>query len=573
MYAEWGWISNAQAMFDCVTVQDVVLWNALIAAHVKQGHGAEALMHYDKLHNTGISLNAVTYICSLKACVSVGAVERGRKIHAEIFSNPLLQDDLVIGNTLVDMYAKFGLLAEAREVFDMLPFQTVISWTALLAGYAKFGYNEEAMHCLQKMKHAGIAPNKITYACILRACGNTDAMESYRLHGEIIRQGFEHDLTVGSALVDMYSKCGQLDKARQVFDQIPSSSVVLWTTLISGYLKHKNCKEALVCFGSMLQYGVTPNAITFLCGLKACGSIGALDKGQEIYIELARTEHFMKQLPIANALIAMYAKCGSPIKAQEVFDNLPLRDVISWTALISGYVQHDHGQEALECFALMEGTSCSPNAATYVCALQACGKLGALVKGQCLHVDVSQKGLETNLFLGSSLVDMYLRCGAVIEAEDVFKKLPVKDEGLWNALIAGYVQNGESKIVFSLFDKMIKEGRQPDFITFMIMLKTCSQAGLVDKFETLFEAMIEIHGVAPSLEHHHCMIDLLCRMGELIEALTIAEKMPFEPNIVACHSLLSACQKLGSTNLGTCVFDHAMKLNKKNAAVLFCPLA
>ncbi|KAI5062710.1 hypothetical protein GOP47_0023249 [Adiantum capillus-veneris] len=565
MYAECGWIAKAQDAFDIVHVRDTVLWNALITGYVKQGLAAAALNQYETMRWNGATPTAVTYVCVVKACVSMGAIERGREIHAEILRAGMLKEDLVVGNTLIDMYAKAGLFSEAKEVFEMLPVRSVISWTALLAGYATFGHGEEAMCCFKRMQRAGISPNAITYACILRACGSLEAAEEgHRLHAEIVSVGLAKDLTVGNALVDMYAKCGLLGKAQEVFDQLPSRSVILWTALIAGYVKHENAHEALICLDSMWRAGVSPNAITFLCSLKACGSVGAIDKGQEIYSELARIGCLERELPVANALIDMYAKCGSLIKAQEVFGNLSVRDIITWTSLIAGYVQHDCGEEALDCFEQMEGSGCSPNAATFVCTLQACGRVGAIAKGECLHIEASRKGLDTNLHVGSTLVDMYARCGVLSRAQEVFEKLPVQDEALWNALIAGYVQIGENKSVFSLFDKMMKEGKKPDLITFTTVLNTCSRAGLMDKCETFFEAMSKEHGVAPTLEHHSCVVDLLCRRGELLEAIAKVKKLPFQPNLVVWRSVLAACQKWGNVTVGTHVFQFASQLNGKD---------
>jgi pentatricopeptide repeat protein len=511
----------------------------------------------------GISVNEVTYICSLRACGNLGLIQKGREIHGEVYRKKVHNIDERLSNALVDMYAKCGLFSKAHEVFESLGTKSVISWTSLISGYVKHEQSEEALNCFRLMQSQGIPPNVVTYACGLRACGILRDMERGReMHYEVARKGLERDALIGGALLDMYARCGSLTKAQEIFDDLPTRGIVLWTTLISGYVNHGHNEHALTSLELMELEHISPNVATYVSCLKACGNIAAVDKGQEIHGEIARKDSVLgrDQLLIGNALVHMYVKSGMLAKAEEVFNNLSTRDIISWTTLIAGYAEQGQGEEALHYFEQMGSDGFPASAATIVCTLKACSNIGAVVKGRSIHIDIMRKGLELNLIVASTLVDMYSKCGLLPIAQRVFDKLSSRDVVLWNSLIAGYVQVGQTSTVFTLFHRMTQEGKRPDVITFTSLLNVCSQAGLVNQGLTYFEAMSEEYGILPTFEHHGCMVDLLGRVGELMKAVGIMERMPSRPNLVLLRTMLTSCEKLGNAELGREAFSHVLAL-------------
>ena len=163
---------------------------------------------------------------------------------------------------------------------------------------------------------------------------------------------------VGTALIDMYVECGCITKAQQVFDELSVQDVSTWNVLISGYTENGHGQKALECFEKMKHQGVSPNAITFVNTLRACASIRDNDKGEEIHAKIESKYLISRNPYIRSSLVAMYAKCGLLSKAQKVFDSLPIRDVVSWTVLISGYTEHGHDKESLKCFEKMQFEGC-----------------------------------------------------------------------------------------------------------------------------------------------------------------------------------------------------------------------
>eukprot|EP00250_Pteridium_aquilinum_P022128 c25307_g7_i3 orf=145-840(+) len=190
----------------------------------------------------------------------------------------------------------------------------------------------------------------------IKACGKQkDLLKGSRIHADILKSGLlSMDLHVGTALLRMYAKCGALAKAQGVFDELPTKDVATWTALIAGYARVRRSQDALNCYERMRCEGIPPSAVTYACILKACGTMGAADKGKQIHDEIVRQGLLQNDIVLGNALVDMYAKCGALAKAQCVLEELHFRDVVSWTTLIAGYAQLGQGEQTLNCFDWMQ---------------------------------------------------------------------------------------------------------------------------------------------------------------------------------------------------------------------------
>jgi pentatricopeptide repeat protein len=257
----------------------------------------------------------------------------------------------------------------------------------------------------------------------------------------------------------------------------------------------------------------------------------------------------------------MYARCGLFGIAHEVFEKLPMRDVISWNALIAGYAEQGRIDDALKCFDQMQLAGMPPNFVTFVCCLKACARIGAIDRGDEIHAMVERRGFLAKNPIGNTLIDMYAKCGVLGKAQQVFDKLPIRDVVSWTALMSGYARVGESDCVFHSLDEMLGEGVKPNPVTFLVVLNACSRKGLFGKCQTYFEAMSKEHGLAPTVEHLSCIVDLLGRAGHIHNALMMAKRMPFAPNAVLWHSILGACRSSGNVSFGEHVFEHEFYTN------------
>ena len=273
----------------------------------------------------------------------------------------------------------------------------------------------------------------------------------------------------------------------------------------------------------------------------------------------------LKNLFLGSTLVDMYAKCGLLARARQVFDKLPVQNTVSWNALITGYAQHGDGEEALNCFHQMQLRGVSPDAATFVSCLQACGSIGAIDKGLEIHDEIERQGWLDRDLVGNTLVDMYAKCSAPDKARQVFVKLPARDVVSWTALMRGYAHLGDSENVFSLFHDMLGQHIKPDPVTFIVVLSACSRTGLLSKSWTYFEAMSRDYGISPMYEHHNCMVDVHGRSGQLDGAFDMIGKLSFCGNAEIWHSMMGACRNLGNVEVGKQVFEHAMCSNGKDS--------
>jgi pentatricopeptide repeat protein len=290
-------------------------------------------------------------------------------------------------------------------------------------------------------------------------------------------------------------------------------------------------------------------------------------KGKEIHEEVVNRGFLEGNVMLGNALVAMYAKCGVLAAAQQVLEELPVRDVVSWNSLISGYSQHEQGQEALNCFALMQRECISPNEVTFLCILKACSCVGAVHKGKQIHDLISNSGfLQKNLMLGTTLVDMYAKCGALTKAQQVLKDLPTRDLVSWSALITGYAQEGQAHKALACFEGMQSEGLSPDAIAFLSALNACSHSGKLTEVQSYYEIMSTQFGIDPKSEHHSCLVVGFGCAGHFDEAMSLMRTMPASNDPKVWLALLGTCKKWANVKLGRWAFDQATQIDNNLAA-------
>ncbi|KAJ7568863.1 hypothetical protein O6H91_01G050800 [Diphasiastrum complanatum] len=525
----------------------------------------EALHLVELMVQQNIQAPISTYACLLKGCTRRKALAEGRRVHALIVQRGL-DSNIILGNALVNMYAKCGSVLDARQVFDSMPEHDVFSWTTVISAYASHSQGEEAINLYQQMQQTGILPNRVSFVVVLKACARIPALkQGKQVHSDIIKSGFESDVIVGNTLVDMYAKCGCIERALLVFNNMHKRDVVSWNAMIAGYAQQSLVKEALGLYGNMKEECVQPNNVTYVVLLKACASVAALEIGKQLHSDIIKSG-FESNVIIENALVDMYAKCGCIEDARQIFNNMHERDVVSLTAMIAGYAQQGLGKEALALYKQMKQEGVQPNSVTYVVLLKACASLAALEQGKQLHSDIIKSGFHSDVIVGNTLVDMYAKCLCLEDARRVFNNMHQRNVVSWNAMIAGYAQHGLGKDALALLERMQRENIKPNQVTYVSVLSACSHSGIVDKGRHLFDSMRRDHGVAPTMDHYACMVDLLGRAGRLADAEDFIVKMPIQPNAVVWMTLLGAARNHCHLEIGRRAFDCVVKLEPENAA-------
>eukprot|EP01018_Ginkgo_biloba_P037423 Gb_09406 [translate_table: standard] len=564
MYANCGNINRARHMFDKMSKRDMVSWTAMIAAYAQIRHANEALTLFHQMQLANLTPDLVTVVSLLSACAYLGALQQGKWIH-EYLTRSGFESDVSVETSLVDMYSKCGMTEDARHVFDKMSNRNVVTWTAMISGYIQNGYADEALILFHQMQQEDITPDSATIVSVLLACAHLGALKQGELvHCYIIRSGFEPDVSVGNSLADMYAKNGNIEIARKLFDKMLIRDVISWNVMIVGYTQNGHANEALTLFHQMQLANMKPNEITMVTVLSACAQLEALHQGSCIHNSIVKSG-FELCVFVQTALIDMYAKCGSTEIARHVFDQMPERDVASWNAVIAGYAQEGYANEALMLFHEMQLADTPPDSTTLVSVLAVCAYIGALEHGKWIHDYIVKHKFDSDVFVGTALIDMYAKCGSIVIARKLFDNMTNRDLVVWSAMIAGYGMHGHGEDALTLFSQMQQTGMKPNHITFIAVLSACSHAGLVEDGWQYFESMTHDYSITPRVEHYACMVDLLGRAGLLDEAQDFIQKMPLEPDADVWGALLGACRIHCNLELGEHVAERLFDLDPENA--------
>lgn len=265
-------------------------------------------------------------------------------------------------------------------------------------------------------------------------------------------------------------------------------------------------------------------------------------------------------------MVISTAKSGDLAAARKLFNEMPKRDVISWTSMITGYAQADQHDDAISLFEEMMVAKVMPDKITVATVLSSCARLGRLEIGRVVHEYVTNKSVEADIYVENALIDMYCKCGSVEEAVKVFKEMKEKDSVSWSSVISGLAVNGSSDRALQLFLEMLEEGTRPIHGTFIGLLLACVHSGLVDKGLEFFSSMQNDYGLAPEMTHYGCVVDLLCRSGNLTRAHEFIQNMPIVPKVAVWRIFLSSCKIHGNLVLGKIASDKLLELDPTNDA-------
>jgi pentatricopeptide repeat protein len=437
--------------------------------------------------------------------------------------------------------------------------------SSLKAGYIQIEHVEEALVLFHQMQLANVMPDSVTIVSVLSACSFfRDIEQGKQIHAYITKSGVDSDVFVETALLDMYAKCSNLDIANQFFEKMSEKDVVTWNAMLAGYAKSGHANEALKLFNQMQLSEATPNSVTMVNVLSACAHLGALHQGTGFHSYIIK-RGFEYDIVVGTALVDMYAKCRTIDIAQQVFEMMSKRNVVSWSAMIAGYAQNEHANDALVLFNEMQLADVKPNSVTMVSVLSACAQLAAPQQGKWIHGYIIRCGFQSDLSVENSLLDMYAKCGRIDIARKLFDKMSKRDVISWNAMITGYGMHGHGEDALGLFNQMQQRSIKPNHVTFVSILSACSHTGLVELGWQYFNCMSREYHIIPNTKHYACMVDLLGRAGQLDEAHELIKGMPLESDIGVWGALLGACRIHDNTQLGEYVAKQLYDLEPENA--------
>lgn len=544
---------------------DLSLWNTLLAAYTKNYMFPEALELFNKLlQNPVLRPDSFTYPSVLKACGGLCRVRYGKMIHTQVIKSGFGLD-VVVSSSLVGMYAKFDMFDLSVKVFDEMPERDVACWNTVISCYYQSGQAEKALDLFDKMICSGFEPNSVTLTTVISSCSRLfDLEKGKEIHKKYVKDGFVLDSYVGSALVDMYGKCGYVEMARDVFDRIQVKGVVAWNSMIAAYSIKGDSESCIELFRCMHFEGIRPSVTTLSSIITSCSRSSSVGFGKFVHGYMIRNRIEADEF-INSSLIDFYIKCGCVGSAESIFEKMMKTNVVPWNVMISGYVSVGHYFKALTVYENMVGIK--PDAVTFTSILSACSQLAALEKGKEIHERIVDSKLDRNEIVMGALLDMYAKCGSVDQAFIVFQKLPEKDLVSWTSMITAYGSHGQALDALKLFHQMLQMDMKPDSVTFLAVLSACSHAGLVDEGCHYFNEMLSKYKIKPTIEHYSCLIDLLGRCGRLHEAYHILINTPeIKDDVGLLSTLFSACSLHRNTKLGEEVARLVMEKDPDDAS-------
>lgn len=577
MYVKYGKLEDATALFMKTDQRSASLWNFLVRAHATQGDDHKAFKLLEQMQLEKAMPSKSTFVRLLSTCLSKADLDKGKKLHKCIKSSRF-ESDVFVRTALVSMYGKCGSLEDAWETFKEMLQKDVVSYTVMIGVYAQYGRGIEAIQLLNKMEDEGFKPDKVTFVCVLNACSSCSLLdEGEKLHIYIKQSGVELDVVVATALINMYGKCGSVEAARKIFDKMPQRNVISWNTMLSVYAQHNQVKEAIKILDQMRHDNVKPDRVTFVSIVDACATHALLSEGERMH-GLILDNGLEGDAVLGNALVNMYGKCGSLKKARAVFNQMLNRNVVSWNTMIAVHAQHGQGKAALELLNQMQQEGVIPDSVTFVCIFDACASCSALLDGKRLQSCMVKSKLELDVVVGTTLVNMYGKCGNLKEARMMYNRMLEKNVVSWNTMFSLYVHHDQGKDAFELFAQMQVEGVKPDKITFSCIIDACARSSALAEGEkvhllvmdagyqmdtVLGTALVYMYGKCGSLKDAvrvfdrisgqdivswTAMIAVYAQHGQANEALNLFYQMQGEggkPDDVTLVSILTACSHSG----------------------------
>lgn len=451
--------------------------------------------------------------------------------------------------------------------------------------------------CLVNSNSMDVKPDKFTVTCVLKALASlfSNSILAKEIHCFILRRGIDSDVFVVNALITFYSRCDELVLARILFDKMSERDVVSWNAMVAGYSQgglYEECKEL---FKEMLSsVELKPNALTAVSVLQACAHSNDLICGMEVH-RFVNESQIQMDVSLCNAVIGLYAKCGSLDYARDLFEEMPEKDEVtygsmisgymvhgfvnqamdlfrelkspalsSWNAVISGLAQNNQQDGVVDIFRAMQSHGCRPNTVTLASVLPIFSHFSTLKGGKEIHAYAVRNAYNGNIYVATAIIDSYAKSGYLHGARQVFDQFRGRSLIIWTSIISAYAAHGDSNVALSLFYEMLRNGIRPDPVTFTSILVACAHSGELDEAWKIFNVLLPEYGIQPLVEHYACMVGVLSRAGKLSDAVEFISKMPIEPTAKVWGALLNGASIAGDVELGKYVFDQLFEIEPEN---------
>lgn len=487
------------------------------------------------------------------------------KIHALMMKTNLSAYGNSVGR-IIALYGGKNDIVSARKLFEELPLRGVDTYNAIIIAYSRKESPFEVLGLYNQMIKEDVRPDSSTFTVALKACVSLmDLKMGEEIWRKAVELGYGNDVFVGSSMLNLYVKCGKMNEAMVAFEKMQRKDLVCWSSMINGLVFNGQPREAVDAYKRMKKEGIDGDEVVMMGLIQACADLGDSRFGLSVHGYSIR-RHLNLNVKVQTSLVDMYAKTGHLDLASHVFKNMSRINIVTWGALISGFAQNGLAGSTLELLMEMQSCGFEPDSVSLISALLACAQIGFLKLGKSIH-GYTVRRFDFNQVLGTSVIDMYSKCGVPSCARALFDQMQSRDLISWNVIIASYGIHGHGEEALSLFLQMIETKVKPDHSTFASLLSALSHSGLVEEGRYWFDLMVSKYKIQPTEKHYACMVDLLARAGEVEEALKIVDSMSTEPGLAVWVALLSGCHNHKKFSIGEKVAKKVLKLNPDDLGI------
>ncbi|KAK8930480.1 Pentatricopeptide repeat-containing protein [Platanthera zijinensis] len=428
-YSKSSDVVQARHLFDTMPQRTASSWNTIITCYAHQGDFNEALKLFERMLEEGFQPNEITIVVLLSICAKVSDLETGLKVK-KLIDGHHSRSSLIVRTAIIEMYVKCGAVDEARLEFNQLDQRDVVAWSAMIAGYAQNGRSNEALDLFKKMQSECCEPNEVTLVSVLSACsqlGSADVAERIGTYVESL--GFTSSVYVNSALLDMYAKCGNIQKARRIFDEMSQRDIISWNSMIGGLAYNGFAEDAVSLYHEMIQESLKPNDITFVGLLTACTHAGLVDLGLKFFHSMRSEHHTVPKIEHCACIVDLFCRSGRIDDAYRFILEMEMKpNVVIWGTLLSACRIHSNIELAkLSVARLLELEP--ENSSNYVLFSNLCAEAGQweearsmrkLMKSKDVQKLAAYSWIELNGRLNKFLVGdrSHVRCDEIYDTVD-----------------------------------------------------------------------------------------------------------------------------------------------------------
>ncbi|XP_076929766.1 putative pentatricopeptide repeat-containing protein At3g11460, mitochondrial [Bidens hawaiensis] len=561
LYSKSRVFGYARKVLDESPEPDLVSWFALISGYVVNGFNEEALVGFTEMHKLGIRCNEFTFPSVLKACSIKKDIVGGKQIHKIVVVTGF-ESDVFVANTLVAVYAKCGNFLDSRKLFDQIVQRNIVSWNALFSCYTQGEYYDQAITLFQDMISSGLRPDEFSLSTIINTCtGLRDVKQGRKIHGCLVKHGYGSDPFSCNALVDMYSKNGDFDDAKAVFDRIVDPDIVSWNAVIAGCVLHELNDTGLELLVRMRRSGLKPNMFTFSSVLKACTGLGLQDSGvkdlgQQFHSILIKSNINLDPF-LCCGLIDIYCKSGEMEDATRVYNMMPEKELVALNALLCGYSHNSNDIEGLLLFAEEYKDGLGFNETTLLAILNSAASLQTVNVGEQIHGLSVKTGFQSDPFVINSLVDCYAKCGHVEKARKVFDESDIADLATFTSLISAYAQSGQGEEAIKIYLKMQDLDLKPDSFICSSLINTCASLSAYEQGKQIHVHTLKF-GLLTDTFTANSLVNMYARCGSIDDATRAFLEVP-EKGIVSWSAMIGGFAQHGFGKEALSLFNDMLK--------------